>query len=225
MELLQKIKSIFNLDEVVELKKNTEFGFTINWIKATKENPHHVIFTTGLSDNKQTVSEKYPEFEFIELYVCLPEYWKVEDQSEAFQWPVEWLNKIAQVPQKNKTWFGPGDTLPAGVPPQSISTKFEQNHFILAEPIKYETELKEVKLENKTVRFLSIIPIFEKEMTFKTKNSAKILMSKYQYQNLNEEIDEYRTSIVKNSKFNFFMVIIIGLCIAVGLTIAFRILL
>ena len=223
MELIQKIKSIFNTAEVVELKKNVEFGFTINWIKATKENPHHIIFTSGLSDNKQTVSDKYPEFENIELYFCLPEYWKVQDRSADYNWPIAWLNKIAQLPQKNKTWFGPGDTIPAGNPKEKISSKLKQNNFILSDPILFENQLLNVNLDSKNVRFLSIIPIFEHEMSFKTRNSAKMLMTKYQFSNYNEEVDEYRTSIVKFKKVSPFWIVIILLSIAVGITAFFRV--
>jgi len=225
MELINKLKSTFNVETIVELERNEAYSFSINWIKATKENPYHIIFTSGLSDSKQSDSSKYPEFEHIELYICLPEYWKITDRSDENQWPIEWLNRIAQVPQKNNTWFGPGDTIPAGNPIAAISSKFEQNYFILAEPIKFEDQLKEIRLNSRPVRFLSIIPIFEAEMLHKTKNSAKILMSKYIHTNLTEEIDEYRTSIIKNRRINLFMMVIIGLCLAVGLTIVFKLIL
>ena len=225
MELINKLKSLFTTDSIVELTRNNDYNFSINWIKATKENPYHIIFTSGLSSSKQIGSEKYPEFESIELYFCLPEYWKVQDTSSDYQWPIEWLNKIAQVPQKNATWFGPGDTIPAGNPVNNISTKLKQNHFILTEPIKFEYELKVVSLASKDIRFLSIIPIFEAELHFKTKNSSKILLGKYKYNNFTEEVDEYRTSVVRHSKLNMFMIVIIGLCLAVGLTIIFKILL
>jgi hypothetical protein len=225
MELINKLKSLFNVDSIVELKRNNEYNFSINWIKATKKQPYHIIFTSGLSDSKQTGSEKYPEFESIELYFCLPEYWKVQDSSSDYQWPIEWLNKIAQVPQKNATWFGPGDTIPAGNPIHTISSKLKQNHFILTEPIKFESELKVINLDSKDVRFLSIVPIFEDEMKFKTKNSSKILLEKYKHNKFTEEVDEYRTPVVRNSKINMFMIVIIGLCLAVGLTIVFKILL
>ena len=222
MELITKLKSIFNVETSVQLTENKEYGFTINWIKATKENPFHILFTSGLSNTKQLSSETYPEFEHIELYFCLPEYWKVEDTSLDSQWPIEWLNRIAQIPQKNNTWFGPGDTIPAGKPIQEISFKFKQNHFILTEPIKLEEQLKEVTLKDKSVRFLSLVPIFETEMAHKTNHSAKILMAKYTYANLTEELDEYRIPLIKNKKINLFMMVIIGLSLAVGLTLVFK---
>lgn len=222
MELINKLKSIFNVESTTELTVNTEYGFSINWIKPTKKNPNHIIFTSGLSDSEQLGAEKYPELAYIELYICLPEYWNIEDLTTDSQWPINWLNRIAELPKKNKTWFGPGDTIPAGNPVKALAPKFDQNHFILAEPIKFKEELKVINCESKDVSFLSLIPIFEAEMLHKTKNSAKVLLSKYTHNNLTEEIDEYRTSIIKNSKFNIFMMVIIGLCLAVGLTIAFK---
>ena len=62
MELIKKLKSLFNVDSIVELKKNSTYGFSINWLKETKENPYHIIFTSGLSDTKQKGTARYPEF-------------------------------------------------------------------------------------------------------------------------------------------------------------------
>jgi len=208
MELRNKLKSIVNVESIIELGRNNEYGFSINWIKATKENPNHIIFTSGLSDTKQLCSEKYPEFEHIELYFSLPEYWKVEDTSADYQWPIEYLNRVAQVPQKNNTWFGPGDTIPAGNPPTELSSKVKANHFIIAEPLKLEANLKTVELHSKTVRFLALIPIFEAELAFKQNHSAKKLINRFQLKEITEEIDEYRVSVIKKKRFSIFQIII-----------------
>ena len=150
MELIGELKNKFDGAEIVTLKTNKEFGFTINWLKATKKRPYHLLFTSGLSNNTQGVIDSCLEYKHIELYFCLPDYWKIEDDSPDHNWPIHWLNKIAEVPQKNKSWFGPGDTLPAGKPPKQISSMMEENHFILAEPMKVH-QLTEFKIGDKNL--------------------------------------------------------------------------
>lgn len=212
MELIDKVKNIFSDAEIVKLKENATFGFSINWLKATKKRPYHIIFTSGLSNKEQAVSEKCIDYKNVELYFCLPDYWKVEDESPEHNWPIHWLNRIAEVPQKNNSWFGPGDTLPAGNPPEQLSSMMEENHFILAEPMKMD-ELKEIQLNDKIIKFLAIIPIYQKELDYKIRNSAKVLIAKYQYKNYNELIDNYRNIVVRKFSFKYLWMIIIALVV------------
>jgi hypothetical protein len=212
MELIDELKNKFDGAEIVTLKTNEQFGFTINWLKATKKQPYHLLFTTGLSNNLQAVSQSCLEYKYIELYFCLPEYWKMEDESALHNWPVYWLNRIAEVPQKNNSWFGPGDTLPAGNPPKNISSLMEENHFILTEPMKLE-RLNELKLDDKKIRFLAIIPIYSKEIDFKLRSSAKVLMAKFQHKNNNELIDNYREPVVGKLNFKYLWLVLVTLLI------------
>lgn len=212
MELIDKLKTIFNDGEIVKLQENKTYGFSINWLKATKKRPQHIIFTSGLAKHTQSVTEKCEEYKHIELYFCLPEYWKVEDKSPEHQWPIHWINRIAEVPQKNSSWFGPGDTIPAGNPPKNLSTQMEENHFVLVEPMKMEM-LTEVLVEDKTIRFLAIIPIYQKELDYKLRNSAKVLMAKFQHKNNTEELDNYRESVVGKMSFKYLWLVIIAVLV------------
>ena len=128
MELIQKLENVFLGADIVKLQTNKLYDFSINWIKATKQRPYHILFTSGLADKAQNTSEKYPEFKHIELYICLPEYWKVDQKETEHSWPIEWLDRIGAAQQSTESWFGPGDTLPAGNPPKAFSPKMEQNH-------------------------------------------------------------------------------------------------
>jgi hypothetical protein len=200
MELIQKLETIFTNAEIVKLKTNRQHSFSINWLKATKQRPYHILFTAGLADKPQNTSEKYPEFKHIELYICLPDYWKIEKKEEEHSWPIEWLDRIASAQQSSESWFGPGDTLPAGKPPKAFSPKMEQNHFILAEPMKI-TDLKEVVLTENITRFLAIIPIYQRELETKLSGSAKHFMAKYQLLKHTELVDNFRLPIVKKMNF------------------------
>ena len=213
MELVDKIKNTFNTTDSNEVFKNETYNFSIHILKPTRKNPYHIVFTSGLSDFAQNVSDKFPEFKHIELYFCLPDYWKIDNKSPEHNWPIKWLNRIAEVPQKNNSWFGPGDTLPAGNPPEELSDKLKQNHFILAEPMLFSEELTTVNLNDKSIKFLAIIPIYQKEIDFKLRNSAKVFMSKYQFKNHNELVDNYRETTVGKINYKYIWLTIIAILV------------
>lgn len=213
MELMQKLENVFLGADIVKLQTNRLHDFSINWIKATKQRPYHILCTSGLANKEQNTSEKYPEFKHIELYICLPDYWKLDKKDSEHHWPIEWLDRIGAAQQTTESWFGPGDTLPAGKPPKTFSPKMEQNHFILAEPMEVEV-LKEVKLEHKLVKFMSIIPIYREEIDYKLRNSAKHFMARYQLAKNTELVDNFRQSVVKKMNFKkvgWYVILTIGI--------------
>jgi len=193
MELLTVLKEKFKNLNFKLLKQNKKYGFDIVLLEPQKGIPYQLIFTVGLSNQIQNTSEKYSDFKYIELYFCLPEYWKINQN----HWVVEYIDKLGQIPQKNNTWFGPGDTIPTANPPTQISDKLLQSYFILSEPMLLENQLKEVVLNDKTIRFLAIIPIFKVEFDYKMRNSAKVLIAKMQYKKMNEMLDEYRKPVAR----------------------------
>jgi hypothetical protein len=198
MELIQKLDNVFLGADIVKLQTNRLHDFSINWIKATKQRPYHILFTSGLADKAQNTSENYPEFKHIELYICLPDYWKIEKKDPEHHWPIEWLDRIGAAHQTTESWFGPGDTMRAGNPPKAFSPKMEQDHFILAEPMKIES-LIDLELDNKLVKFLSVIPIYREELEYKLRNSAKHFMAKYELAGHTELVDNFRETSQKRS--------------------------
>lgn len=188
--MLEKLHTIFEFDSVKFCKKNELYEFEINLIKPVSKD-YQLIVTSGLANYLQPVNENFEQLKHIELYMCLPEYWDLNQTD----WPIEWLNKIAIVPQKNNTWFGPGDTIPAGNPPDYIDEKFKTDYFILSEPILLAEELSGDKWRNSTVQLLAVIPIFKKEFDFKMQNSAKKLFEKFALKNVTELIDIYRVPV------------------------------
>ena len=123
------------LTDIIEFKsssvifENQNYNFSIHHCIPVEGN-YQLLITDGLRSYTQGVNEDNKDLAHIELYFCLPDYWNLERNP----WPLEWLNKLAEVPQKNNTWYGVGDTIPAGNPPAELDEKFTANHFILARP-------------------------------------------------------------------------------------------
>ena len=162
------------------------------------KNGSSILLTTGLSDFKMPVHEKHIGKEYIELYFNLPSYWELEDsENPKFSWVFSWLERLKNYVINNNTWFGHGHTMPCGKEMKSLSESMLQNHFILSDPIDLETELSPIIEEEKTIRFLAIIPIFPDEMDFKQGKGTFKLMEKFRQYNVTEKLDDYRKTILK----------------------------
>ncbi|MBK7130052.1 MAG: suppressor of fused domain protein [Crocinitomicaceae bacterium] len=172
------------LENSVVVSENNDYHFEIR-LYADPNKQYQLLFTNGLRTKAQEVNERNVGFEHIELYMLLPEYWNLQQHS----WPQEWLNKIAQIPKKNNTWFGLGDTIPAGNPTKPITEKFKAEYFIIAKPMKLERVLK---TKDAGFEFLAVIPIYKKEFQYKTQFSSIVLFEKFQEKNISEMIDEFR---------------------------------
>jgi len=72
------------------------------------------------------------------------------------------------------------------------------NHFLLSDPIFLEKELESLKLEDKEIYFLPIIPIFEDEMDYKQGKGTFKLMTKLKNQGVTEKLDDFRATSLKS---------------------------
>lgn len=187
---------IFGSAQIVNLRKNEEYQFDIDLVELA-DSKFKLLVTNGLREFKQAVNSDNEDLERIELYFCLPEYFNLEQNS----WPIEWLECIARVPQKNKTWFGHGDTIPAGNPPVEVDPQFKANHFILSRPIHLSETFSANRLGNYS--FLAVIPIFQREVDYKLKNSHTMLFNLFEKKKITEELDLYRED-VRKKRFKIF---------------------
>lgn len=181
--------------------KQEKFNYCYS-IKVAKDPSwnYYIVFTDGLSNTEQDVPEKYDAFKKLELYFCLPDYWELEQDT----WPIDWLNKLADIPQKNGTWFGPGDTISAGNPPQMLSDRFHANHFMLVQPLKVKDVLGDPIFKTAGIQFMGIIPILQEELDYKIRNSATVLMARLVKNNHTEQVDLFRQAVCRKRFLNFF---------------------
>lgn len=161
--------------------------------------PVTLIMTNGLCDYKMATPEKVEGKEFNELYFCLPSYWDWEDlENPRMNWIYPWIQRLGKYVQEKKTWFGHGHTLPCGVEMESLSETMRQNHFMLSDPMLLEQELSPVILGNKTVYFLSIIPIYPDEMDYKQGKGTFKFVQKLRQHGITEKLDDYRGTVLKS---------------------------
>ena len=191
--MLEEALSIdYNTDDIQVRHVNTDYNFEICSLKS-EAYKFTLVYTRGLSSTAQMVDENNTSFKLIELFICLPEYFNLDET----EWPINWLNKIAAIPQKNKTWLGIGDTIPAGNPAEPISEILKANHFIVMEP----NWMCQYISPNSQISYFALVPIFQNELDFKMRNSHTILFKKFAKKQVTELVDIYRTSICRKRIF------------------------
>lgn len=193
-----KLKSIKPDAEIRLVNQNIEHNFDIKLLEVRGLN-YKLLFTDGLSKNIQKVKDGLETYEKIELYFCLPEFWNLDTEF----WPAEWIDRVARVPQKYETWFGPGDTVPAGNPPQELSDRFPANHFMLVNPIHAKSLLSGKEFSDEKIAFLGLVPICQPELDYKLRNSATILLQRLEKKGHTEMVDLFRSSVCRRRILGF----------------------
>lgn len=195
----EHLQFIFKNSEAILVQENVQYGFNIKLIKPLGEK-FQILYTEGLSKKVQSVTDKNEKYQRIELYFLLPDFWDLSNRD----WPVYWLNRIAQVPQKNNTWFGLGDTLPAGNPPKPIDEILKCSYFVLSDPLLLESKLERDPNTNAEFSFLAVIPIFEREFEFKMQSSATPLLKIFKDKQIFELVDIYRGPVARKKFMGIF---------------------
>ncbi|MFY7669360.1 MAG: suppressor of fused domain protein [Crocinitomicaceae bacterium] len=198
---LTQLFARFSTDEISTIQN--QFGFFI-LITPKNKNGNKILIATGLSEFQMNVHEKHIGEEFNELYFYLPSYWDLNDtENTSMNWVFIWLEKLKKHVISKNSWFGNGHTIATGKSLVPLSDKMLQNHFILAHPMELSKELASIKLEDKTIHFLAVIPIFEDEMDYKQGKGTAKLFKKFEQANVTEKLDEFRKTVLRN-RWNFF---------------------
>ncbi len=136
--------------------------------------PAIVAFTTGMSDLAQRAPAEHAAFRFVELVATLPPTWggllEAGASSELVGWFFAWVHGIAGFPHRKSAWVGPGDLFPteaASLPGTGFSG------FILLTPWNIAGE---VVAPGKTIRLISLVPLYPEEMALKQASGAEALL-------------------------------------------------
>jgi len=158
-----------------------------------------ILMTTSFHNYQMPVPEKLNGLEFGQLYFCVPEYWDLTNpENPQVRWLFEWLIRVATYTIDNKTWLGDGHTYNCTKYGEQLSTTMRQDHLFISNPIFLEDELTPVELEDKTIHFWALIPLFGDEMDYKQGKGTVKLKKKFLIKGVNEKLDEFRQSCLRN---------------------------
>lgn len=163
--LLKALETRFSQEKINTIQYREESFYCID---LSKERNVTLIMTSRLNLYRMPIPEKLNGFEYGELYACLPAYWEVSDpNAEHVNWAFEWLLKIQNYTLDKQTWIGDGHTFDCSKHGKQISHAIKQNYFFISAPIYLETELEPLQIDNNTIHFWGLIPIFSDEIDFK----------------------------------------------------------
>jgi hypothetical protein len=174
------------------------------YIPRTRERNYHLISTLGMSDFDMEVPERFSHQENIELFFCLPDYWKHDDmENPNHKWVWDQIAFMSPLPKERETWFGSGHTIPFKKDESEISEKYQQAYFLMIEPFVLEREMQPFTSGDNLVTFLSIVPLFKKEFDYKNKSGAHHLLRKFLKKGVSEKVDMFRLCVVKRKRLLF----------------------
>lgn len=179
----------------------------VHWVKPTPERNYHTLFTTGMSFLPMKTPPGLENYRYAELMVCLPPEWPISDeafQDERHYWPVRWMKFLARFPHDYDTWLGSCHTMPAGNPPEPLSTDTKMNGFILLPSVLTDPGIHTLQMDAEhAVQVYCVVPLYQEEMDFKLKHGAQGLLDRFDKHGYTERIDLKRKNVCKPSLFSF----------------------
>lgn len=204
MELVKALENRFGAHRVKPIQNPLHPDQALIILFLELDVPLTVVMTASLSDYKMPVLDKWIGREYNEIYFCLPTYWDFEDYTNPnSSWIYSWIHKLERFVRDKNTWYGPGHTIPTGNPEVPISDLMLQEYFIFLDPILLQKELAPVSIQDKTIQFLSIVPIFGDELDFKMGKGTQKFVRRFIQRNYDEKLDDYRKSVL-DSRLRFF---------------------
>jgi len=150
------------------------------------------------------VPEELDVPKFLELMVTLPPDWKVDSESfkdEGWYWPARLLKVLARFPHQYATWLGYGHTLPNEDPPKPYASGTKLCcAMILPSPTVPEEFISLEISPEKTIYFLSVLPLHAEEMNLKLQKGSQALLKKLEAAKVTDPIVPQRPSLVRPHK-------------------------
>ncbi|WP_318344371.1 suppressor of fused domain protein [Flagellimonas baculiformis] len=170
------------------------------WVKANSERPYHTLITSGMSDLPMSQPKGVEGEEYAELTFCLPADWKLSEESfneEANYWPIRWLLFLARFPHEYNTWLSFGHTIPNGDPAKPLTYGTKLNTIALLPSVILDEGFKELKLNNKTIKFYSLVPLYSEEVNLKMRKGIESLFDGFDKHGVTDLLDINRPNTAK----------------------------
>jgi hypothetical protein len=163
----------------------------IHWVKPTSKRNYHTLVTSGMSD--LAMNGPSPTLNFAELMICLPPTWPISEkafQDERNYWPIRLLKVLSRFPHEYHTWLFASHTLPNNDPPEPYALNTKLCCAMLFMPLLFDPGFYKLNVSpEKTIHFLSLIPLYREEMDFKLNAGFDPLLDKLEKIGVNELLD------------------------------------
>jgi hypothetical protein len=162
---------------------------------------YYTLVTMGMST--LPMNNPQQEYAYMELYLCLPPNWKLDDESikkEENYWPIRLLKSLARFPYDYNDYLFYGHSMPNGDPSQPYAYNTKLSNVIIFKPQIISSDFALLKETDKTIFFLPIIPLYEEEMQFKLQTNLSTLSKLLGKYGITELLEYNRINVVTRSK-------------------------
>lgn len=167
------------LHEVV----STLVHIDVHIVPPDKDRRFTTLVTSGMSDRPMAAPEELLEdYGHAELVMCIPGDWPLEEaamRDETYYWPIRLLKRLARLPHAVETWLGHGHSIPNGDPAEPYAPNTKLCGAVLCATFWFGKEFLWLTTPNgKKITFLSVIPVYDEEMSFKLNSNADDLFDR-----------------------------------------------
>lgn len=159
------------------------------------------VITSGMSDLPMNVPPNRDFSPYAELMLALPAGWPVgvnEWKKEENYWPIRCLKSLARYPHVYKTWLGVGHTVTNGDPAEPYVPTAPFVSVAINIPHLTKKAFHKLRVNSrKQVDFLSVIPLYPKELKFKLSRGFAALDEKLRRTGVTELLDTGRVSVCR----------------------------
>ncbi|MFK8054787.1 MAG: suppressor of fused domain protein [Saprospiraceae bacterium] len=176
----------------------------VHYVKPTPERPFHTLVTSGMSDKPMATPDDAQDLEYAELTISLPEEWKVSEEDfkdEENFWPIRWLKLLARFPHEYNTWLSMGHTIPNGDPAVPFAPSTKLNTMLLLPSVIFGEEFHALELNDKTINFFTLVPLYTEEVNLKMKKGVEALFDGFDKHGVNDILQLNRINTAKRKKF------------------------
>lgn len=143
--------------------------------------PYYTLVTSGMSERPMSVPEGTDSPRYTELMICVPSNWplNMEDfRDEKNYWPIRLLKILARLPHEFDTWLGLSHSIPNGDPPRPYAENTRFCSSVLVPPLTCPDAFRTLTIDNETIHFLAILPLYPEELDCKLKDGMNVLIDR-----------------------------------------------
>ena len=167
----------------------------------------YTLVTSGMSDRPMNVPKEVQAPTQVELMMCLPATWKLDEPSlkdPANYWPIHMLKAVARMPHEYDTWVGPGHTIPNGDPAEPFVDSTALCCAVVLPPITVPEAFWQLTIDaNTTIHFYSLWFLHRDELNLKLRKGIEALMPGFERNQVTELLDPARPTSIRKKRWWF----------------------
>ncbi|MBB4759353.1 hypothetical protein XarjCFBP7653_16385 [Xanthomonas arboricola] len=173
----------------------------VHVVPATEDVPYLRLVTSGMSDLPMTLPEGVEAPQYMELMLSLPADWPLDQrdfEDPRHYWPIRLLKTLARLPHTFETWLGFGHTIPNGHPAEPYAPGVRFDGAIVLPPVSTPEEFARLVIDaDKTIMFMTVVPLYPEEMALKLKDGSDALLDRFDARGIGDIIALDRVNVAK----------------------------